>query len=83
MGSAEDNIDVLLNRADKALYEAKGGGGIGFVGWGGWFVDKAVIGSNDFDRQSYQPNAAVELSGKLSFGFPAQRRCVALSHGIR
>ena len=26
MGSAEDNIDSLLNRADKALYEAKGGG---------------------------------------------------------
>ena len=26
MGSAEDNIDVLLNLADKALYEAKGGG---------------------------------------------------------
>ncbi len=26
MGSAEDNIDVLLNRADKALYEAKDGG---------------------------------------------------------
>ncbi|MCK6388627.1 MAG: diguanylate cyclase [Zoogloea sp.] len=26
MGSPEDNIDVLLNRADRALYEAKGGG---------------------------------------------------------
>ena len=26
MGSVEDNIDALLNRADKALYEAKDGG---------------------------------------------------------
>lgn len=26
MGAPEDNIDVLLNRADKALYEAKDGG---------------------------------------------------------
>jgi len=26
MGSVEDHIDSLLNRADKALYEAKDGG---------------------------------------------------------